>query len=145
MRYRRTWMLLVAILCLVSACWLEAQAPASQPNLTEEQMREFLLHAKVTASRRSSTGITGAWWLTLSDGTVTHEAGFQPVNVRKGSQQLADGRTELNFVDSYHYNIAAYELAKLLGMNDVIPMYVEREWERQTGSRSLRPHVLRGV
>ena len=145
MRNRRTWILLVATLCLVSACWLQAQAPASQssePSLTEEQMREFLLHAKVTASRRSSTGITGAWWLTLSDGTVTHEASFQPVNVRKGSQQLADGRTELNFVDSYHYNIAAYELAKLLGMNDVIPMYVEREWERQTGSLSWSLNVM---
>jgi len=44
-----------------------------------------------------------------------------------------DGHTELNFVDSYHYNIAAYELAKLVGMSDVIPVYVERQWNGKKG------------
>ncbi len=145
MRYRRTWMLVVAALFLASFSWLQAQAPASQssePNLTEEQMKEFLLRAQVTASRRSSVGITGSWRLTLSDGALAHDAGFQPVNERKASQQLDNGRTELNFVDSYHYNIAAYELAKLLGMSDVIPVYVEREWNRQTGSISWWINVM---
>ncbi len=47
---------------------------------------------------------------------------------------FADGRTELNFVDSYHYNIAAYELAKLAGTNDMIPVTVERRWNGQTGA-----------
>jgi len=139
MRYRRIWMLFVAALCLVSVSWAQAQAPASQssePNLTEEQMKEFLLHARVIASRHTSNGLTSPWQLTLSDGKMTHDALFQSVNERKAALQLADGRTELNFVDSYHYNIAAYELAKLLGMNDVIPVYVEREWERQTGALS---------
>ena len=139
MRYRRTWMLFVAALCLVSACWLQAQAPASQssePNLTEEQMKEFLLRARVTASRRASVGITIPWRLTLSDGTLTHDALFQSVNERKPSLQLADGRTEFNFVDSYRYNIAAYELSKLLGISDVIPVTVERNWNQQTGALS---------
>jgi hypothetical protein len=139
MRNLRTWILFAAVLCLASACWLQAQASASQssePNLTEEQMKEFLLRANVTASKRSSIGITSPWILTLSDGTLTHDALFQPVNERTPMKQLADGRTELNFVDSYKYNIAAYELAKLLGMSDVIPVYVERQWGRQIGSLS---------
>ena len=139
MRYRRTWMLFVATVWLASACLAQAPVPASQssePNLTEEQMKEFLLRARVTASRRSSIGITNPWILTLSDGTLTHDALFQPVNERKPVMQLADGRTELNFVDSYHYNIAAYELGKLLGLSDVIPVYVEREWNQQTGALS---------
>jgi len=139
MRYRRTWMLFVATLWLASVCWAQAPVPASQSseaNLTEEQVKEFLLHARVTASRRSSVGITNPWILTLSDGTLTHDALFQPVNERKPVMQLANGRTEFNFVDSYHYNIAAYELGKLLGLSDVIPVYVEREWNHQTGALS---------
>jgi hypothetical protein len=148
MRHRRSWIfpgiLPVAVLCLVSTYWLQAQAPANSPaapSLTEEQMKDFLLHAKVTASRHSSIGITSPWWLTLSDGTITHEASFQTVNERKTVQQLADGRTEMNFVDSYKYNIAGYELAKLLGIGDMIPVTVERAWNRQTGSLSWRVAV----
>ena len=54
MRNRRTWIFLVAALCLISVSWLGAQNPASQPSdqaLTEEQMKDFLLRANVTASR----------------------------------------------------------------------------------------------
>lgn len=144
MHYRRARMLAVAVLCLISACWLRAQAPASRssgPSLTEEQMKDFLLHAKVTASRRSSIGITSPYWLTLSDGNVTHEASFQTVNERKTAIQMADGHTELNFVDSYKYNIAGYELAKLVGIGDMIPVTVERKWIQQTGSLSWRVAV----
>jgi hypothetical protein len=49
--------------------------------------------------------------------------------------QFATG-TELNFVDSYKNNIAAYELAELLGIEDMIPVYVERKWQGQVGSLS---------
>ena len=51
-------------------------------------------------------------------------------------QKMANGTTEVNFADSYKYNIAAYALAELLGMDDMLPVYVERKWEGQTGSLS---------
>jgi hypothetical protein len=141
MNRRYASLLPVVILSLLSACQLAAQAPKgkpAEPNLSAEQMADFLLHANVTASRRSSIGITSPWWLTLSDGTVTHEASFQSIDERKSSMQLADGRTELNFVDSYKYNIGGYELAKLLGLGDAIPVTVERKWNQQVGSLSWR-------
>ena len=49
----------------------------------------------------------------------------------KPTMQLASG-TELNFVDSYKYNIAAYQLAELLGLDDMVPVYVERKWKGDT-------------
>lgn len=104
--------------------------------LTKEQIRQFLLTAKVVASKQSGKGVTNPWRLTLSDGTVTHDASFQPVNVEKPRQQLANGTVEVNFVDSYKYNIAAYSLAELLGMDDMMPVYVERKWQGTTGSLS---------
>ena len=44
--------------------------------------------------------------------------------------------TELNFVDSYKYNIAAYEIARLLDLDHMMPVYVERRWNGQIGSIS---------
>ena len=42
----------------------------------------------------------------------------------------------LGFVDSYKYNIAAYHLAELLGLDDMLPVYVERKWGGNPGSLS---------
>ena len=105
------------------------------PALSKEQITQFLLTAKVVASKRSTTGVTMPWRLTLSDGTMTHDASYQDVDEHKMSKQLSIS-TELNFVDSYKYNIAAYRLAELLGMDDMLPVYVERKWQGNSGSLS---------
>jgi hypothetical protein len=47
---------------------------------------------------------------------------------------MSDGKTEINFRDSYHFNLAAYEIAKLLGLNAMMPVTVERKWEGKRGS-----------
>jgi hypothetical protein len=49
---------------------------------------------------------------------------------------LGGGRVELNFVDSYKYNIAAYRIAELVGLEDMVPVYVERKWDGKKGSLS---------
>ena len=111
-------------------------ALSNEPNITDDQKKEFLLNAKVIASKQTSKGITHPYRLTLTDGTLTHDASFQPVDEHKFQMTFDDGHTELNFVDSYHYNIAASELARMLGMGDMIPPYVERKWSGMTGSLS---------
>jgi len=125
-------LILAAVVCLT--CGLFAVA-ADEPTLTKEQIKQFLLTAKVVNSREAKKGITHTLRLTLSDGSVTHDASFQPIDEHKSSKQLGMG-TELNFVDSYKYNIAAYELAELIGMDDMVPVYVERKWQGNTGSLS---------
>ena len=125
-------LIIAAVVCLT--CRIFAVA-ADEPTLTKEQIKQFLLSAKVVNSQRSKKGITHPWRLTLSDGTVTHDASFQSIDEHKPVAQLATG-AELNFVDSYKYNIAAYELAELLGMDDMLPVYVERKWGGNTGSLS---------
>jgi hypothetical protein len=109
---------------------------SDEPTLNKEQIRQFLLTAKVVASKQSQKGVTIPWRLTLSDGTVTHDASFQAVDEQKPMQKMANGTTEINFADSYKYNIAAYALAELLGMDDMLPVYVERKWGGHTGSLS---------
>jgi hypothetical protein len=131
LQWRR--LILAAVVCLI--CQRVAMA-ADEPNLNKEQIKQFLLTAKVVASKQTEKGITNPWRLTLSDGTITHDASFQPIDVQKTMQKMANGTTEMNFVDSYKYNIAAYALAELLGMDDMIPVYVERKWKGNPGSLS---------
>ncbi|MGB2899732.1 MAG: hypothetical protein WBB89_10735 [Candidatus Acidiferrum sp.] len=125
-------LILVAVVYLT--CGLIAVA-ADEPTLTKEQIKQFLLTAKVVGSKDAKKGITGTKRLTLSDGTVTHDASFQGIDEHKAQKQLASG-TEINFVDSYKYNIAAYALAELIGMDDMLPVYVERKWGGNAGSLS---------
>ena len=109
---------------------------ADDAALTKDQIKEFLGTAEVIKSKQSSKGVTHPWRLTLSNGTVTHDASFQPINEHEARMKLASGKTEFNFVDSYKYNIAAYRLAELLGIDDMLPVYVERKWQGQVGSLS---------
>jgi hypothetical protein len=127
----------VVCLCLSGGISTFGQSSlANEPNLTDDQKIQFLLNAKVIGNKQTGKGITHPYKLTLTDGTVTHDASFQPVDERKPKMEFADGHTEYNFVDSYHYNIAAYQLARMLGMNDMVPPYVERKWNGMTGSLS---------
>jgi hypothetical protein len=64
---------------------------------------------------------------------ITHDAHFQTVNERRSYRQDNRGG-EANFVDSYLYNLAAYEIAELLGLEDMIPVTVERKWGGKTGA-----------
>jgi hypothetical protein len=131
--YLRQRLILAAVVCLT--CGLFAMA-GDEPSLTKEQIKQFLLTAKVLKSHQAKKGITHTSRLTLSDGTITHDASFQPIDEHKPEMKLATGGVELNFVDSYKYNIAAYALAELIGMDDMLPVYVERKWEGQVGSLS---------
>jgi hypothetical protein len=130
LRWRR--LILATVVCLTCRLFVVA---ADEPTLTKEQIKQFLLTAKVVKSEKAKKGITQTSRLTLSDGTVTHDASFQSVDQHKPTMQLATG-TELNFVDSYKYNIAAYQLAELLGIDDMMPVYVERKWQGNAGSLS---------
>ena len=125
-------LILAALVCLTYQLFAVA---ADEPTLTKEQIKQFLLTAKVVHSEEAKKGITHTSRLTLSDGTITHDASFQPINEHKAEMKLDSG-TELNFVDSYKYNIAAYALAELLGMDNMLPVYVERKWLGNTGSLS---------
>ena len=126
--------LFVVLACVIIP--LAAHAADDTP-LTKEQIKQFLLTAEIIKSKTSSRGVTHPWRLTLSNGTITQDASFQSIDEHKSEMKLASGRVEFDFVDSYKYNIAAYQLAELLGLDDMLPVYVERQWQGKTGSLSL--------
>jgi hypothetical protein len=111
-------------------------AAVPQPPLTRDQIAQFLKTAKVIGHKGISRGVTNPARLTLSDGTLTHDAAFSRVNEHKPIMQFPGGRTELDFVDSYKYTLAANEIAELLGIEDMFPVTVEREWDHDLGALS---------
>jgi hypothetical protein len=131
---RRTWLAAIATLACITAA---VSAPETQePQLSEEQMRVFLLNARVVSSRPAGKGIGGVLRLTLSDGKIVHDAAFQSIDEYKTTMTFGDGHSEINFRDSYKYDIAAYELAKILSLDDMMPVTVPRKWQGKPGALS---------
>ncbi len=97
----------------------------AQQALTLEQKEQFLLKASITRERPSKKGITGTVRATLSDGTITHDASIQSIDEQKARFEGVLG-TEINFRDTYLFNIAAYRLGKMLGLGGMIPPSVSR-------------------
>src|SRR6266404_4969314 len=118
---RKFQMPLAALLLVIVACLLlPFVAPAADDTpLTKEQIKQFLQTAEVIKSKQAGEGTTHPWRLTLSNGTITHDASFQPVDVHKAQMKLESGRSEIDFNDSYRFNIAAYQLAELVGLGDM--------------------------
>ena len=106
---------------LVLAC---APCHAYADSLSWEQQEAFLRKAKIGKAVESKKGVTGTSVVTLSDGTRTHDASVQTINL---SKTLWLG--EVNFKDSYAYNIAGWKLARLLGIGDMVPVSVKRSFK----------------
>jgi hypothetical protein len=125
MDVRRRSIVLGVVLLTGLSRGLVAQAPAaSTPSLTPEQMEAFLLKGRVSNQRDAGGGVTGSRRATLSDGQLTHDVHIQTIDEARPVFE-AGRNTELNFKDTYRYNVAGYRLAKLIGL-DSVPMSVER-------------------
>ena len=79
-----------------------------------------------------SKGITNTVRATLSDGQLTHDASIQRIDETKRNIETNMG-TELMFRDSWKFNVAAYKLDRLLGLN-MIPATVDRSYQGSHGA-----------
>ena len=114
----------------------QVQAPPAQPALSRAEIEQFLKTARIIRSRSVPKGVTAPVRVTLSNGTLEHDAVFSWVDERRAVMRFSSGRTEIDFVDYYGYSIAAYRLAVVLGLDDLIPVHVERTWNQDRGALS---------
>jgi hypothetical protein len=116
------------LLMLCAAALPAAQAPATTPGAPQAsscaEMEVFLRTAKEVRRRELPVGVTVPVRLTLDNGSVRHDAAVQTVDVKKTTFETTMG-VELNFRDAWQFNVAGYELAKLLNLN-MVPPYIER-------------------
>lgn len=98
-----------------------------QEGINFEEMENYLKTAETEfVDKESLPGRTAPWTIGLNDGTTERRGIFKHLN-RPRPHMLPD---------SYKYDIAAYELSKLLGLK-IVPPVVEREIEGITGSLQL--------
>ena len=122
----------LACLTLLSFPVVAFEPQATTTELSLEQKEEFLKKAKVVRTRSASKGITNTQRATLTDGVVTHDASIQTIDEYMTEFRGTRG-TELNFRDSWRYNVAAYRLDRLLDLG-MIPPSVERRYNSKVGS-----------
>ena len=92
--------------------------------LTWQQKEDFLTKAKIKEGKDANKGTTGTSRVTLTDGTTTHDASVQTIDESKPFFL-----SEIGFKDSYRFNIASWKLARLLGIEDMIPPSVKRTYQ----------------
>jgi hypothetical protein len=126
------------------ATWLsvasaqEAAPPATPsggsqaPALTDADIERFLKTARIVRTRSTDKGVTNSLRATLSDGATTHDAHVQTIDDRRVTGPAPQG-AELNFRDSWMFNIAAYKLDRLIGLN-LVPVSVERRHDSKSAA-----------
>lgn len=125
-QYARLPLLVSSLLVASAVLFAQEQAATPSPKLTPEQMAEFLKNAKILRAKPASKGITNTLRATLSDGSLTHDAHIQTIDEAKQRFEGTRG-TEINFKDSWKFNVAAYRLGVMLGLSNMIPMSVDRK------------------
>jgi hypothetical protein len=94
------------------------------------QWEDFLKTAEIIEFADVGKGVTKPIWLTLKKGDVVRRAVWKnPKGVKNG------------YLEGWQYEIAAYEMDKLLELNMVSPT-VERKFKKQRGSLQLAIDVL---
>ena len=113
-----------------------AVAPRPGFALDGEEAEHFLATAEVVSTAAIPDGVTRPMKVELRDGLRSCFAAFKIVDETAMRQRFADGTVELHFTDSWEYEIAAWELDKLLGTG-LVPPTVKRQIGRHVGALSL--------
>jgi hypothetical protein len=106
------------------------------PFQSDEEVLEFLKKARITSRRGLPVGITQPSVLELERNGVRAKAHFNEINEEKPMAELISGKREINFRDCHKFNGAAYELSRMLGLDNVPPA-VERFIQGRSGSVSI--------
>ena len=113
--------------------WFAVTAGAQAPHqFTRAEQETFLANAKVVSSKSAPGGITGSRRAKLDDGQFTHDAHIQSIDETR-SQYMGTRGMEINFRDTYKYNVAAYRLDQLLELN-MVPVTVARKYAGKDSS-----------
>ncbi len=105
------------------------------PFKTDEEVMEFMRTARVVSMREIGAGITKPEVCMLEKEGIQMRAQFQSHDEKKQIAQLPTG-PEMGFRDTYLFNIAAYKLGVMLGL-DNIPPSVRRKVKGKWGSLTI--------
>ncbi len=147
----------VPSLLLAAICWLLPIAAAGQepaaavaaagegrwlgpdghplPFTAEEEVLAFLRSAEIVSQKELTSGVNRPLKVRLRQGDVEANAIFRIVDIQRKCARL-DGKLIADFHDSYIYECAAWEVSRLLGIDNVPPC-VTRRFELTDGTMQL--------
>ncbi len=102
------------------------------PFQSNEQVEEFLRTAEIVSRERVGAGLNNPLKVLLEKDGIRMHAIFRDIHVDQREMKLTDG-TKFFFRDDADFEYAAYELAKLLGL-DTVPPAVPRKIRRTEGT-----------
>ena len=103
------------------------------PFADEDELLEFLRTAKIVSHRASEHGINRPLHVVLEQDGTTVRGAFRTVDKLWQNERGPDGEWHVYYRDSYIYECAAYELSRILGL-DQVPATVERRYRGDHGS-----------
>ncbi len=104
--------------------------------LTGLEAEQFLLTAEIVETSRIPIGVSRPQRVVLTDTTLTLNAVWKTIDRFEPFTKFDRGKPQMSFRDSYQNEIAAYELAKLLGLA-MVPPTVARRINGESGSLQL--------
>jgi hypothetical protein len=131
--------LFVAALSLpLDAGTAQAPAPAAPPALavapvpSDAEVERFLREGRIGRTKGTKKGVTGTLRVSLSTETLTHDAQIQTIDESK-REFRTDRGVEFDFRDSWSFNVAAYKIDRLIGLN-MVPVSVPRSYRSAPGA-----------
>lgn len=114
---------LLILSCAAALLVRAASDPAKWSTAEEER---FLRTARIGSETSAGKGISNSKKAMLTDGRHTHAAHIQFIDVYMPLFKGKDGSEEVDFKDTWKFNVAAYRLARLLRLTGMTPPSVER-------------------
>ncbi|HSR50142.1 MAG TPA: hypothetical protein VLV83_04895 [Acidobacteriota bacterium] len=133
----------LAVIALLGCClsaWAGAaglsrdfQGPDGKtlPFHNDEEILEFLKSGEIVSMKKVGIGVTGVDKVRLSKDGVDLNAVFRDVRIYKPQHFEDDGSITVHFRDDYIFELAAYRLGRLLGLDNIPPVVKRRIGNRE--------------
>lgn len=112
---------------------VEDRHPVANLDMSPAEIESFLLEADVVAMEDVGTGVTNPQRVTLEKDGIRMRAVFKSEATPTRATGGLSSRRIVDIADRHVYELAAYRLDRLLGLN-MVPPAVERRIGRETGT-----------
>ncbi len=120
------------VACCLLCLPLVPLAGQGAPPPDDATIETFLRTGRIVRIRSAGKGVTDSTRATLQLGDVTHDVHIQTIDETKREFRSPKG-IEFNFRDKWQFNVAAYRIDRLLGLQ-LVPVTIERRWNTEPAS-----------